>query len=80
MSRTDERFDAEAAAEIVVKITSGEIAIIGEEGYIALSTADKYLARAIAVRLVELAAELPEPRRLLRRPTSVDDELQEMDQ
>ncbi|PVE95012.1 hypothetical protein [Microbacterium sp. TPD7012] len=80
MSKTDEELDAEAAAEIVVKTTSDEIAIIGDDGYIAMSTADKHLARAIAVRLVELATELPEAPRLLRRPTSVDDELKEMDQ
>lgn len=41
---------------------------------------DKHEALAVAVRIVELAAELPEPPRVLRRATNVDEQLREMDQ
>ncbi|WP_223626752.1 hypothetical protein [Microbacterium sp. EST19A] len=78
MTTTDEEHNAASAAEIVVELVGAsgtEIGILDESGFVALSTADKHLARAIAVRLVELAEKLPEPPRILRRASDIDDQL-----
>lgn len=45
----------------------------------ALMLEDKNPARAVAVRLVELAEQLPEPPRILRRASDIDDELRSLD-
>lgn len=42
-------------------------------------TLDCELARAVAVRLIELAAELPEPPRPIRRGVEVDERLRGLD-
>lgn len=81
MTVTDEQYEADSAAETVVMGFNPEtkrpdfIAILDETGEIAVSTSDKHFARALAVRLVELSAELPDPPRILRRSSDIDDRL-----
>jgi hypothetical protein len=80
MTITDELFNAESAAETIVLAYDIEthkpdfIAILDEAGDIA-QRVDKEYARALAVRLVELAQELPVPPRILRRASDIDDQL-----
>lgn len=80
MTITNELFNAESAAETVVLAYDTEthkpdfIAILDEAGDIA-QRVDKEYARALAVRLVELAQELPDPPRILRRASEIDDHL-----
>lgn len=80
MSMTEEQWNEETAAEIVDiavdPITKKPlfVALFDTENRVAQEL-DKNLARAVAVRLVELAQELPDPPRILRRASDIDDQL-----
>ncbi|MBG9887051.1 hypothetical protein ABE10_11030 [Bacillus toyonensis] len=69
---TEEAWNVDAAAEIVQlarDVNTGEpmeVLILDTFG-VAVQELDKHLARAVAVRLVELAALLPEPPQILPR-------------
>lgn len=84
MTLTEEAWNAEEAADVVDLAIDVEtkkpldVVIFDIEGRIAQNL-DKHLARAVAVRLVELAEKLPEPRRILRRVSRIDDDLREVD-
>lgn len=80
MTMTEEQWNEMAASEIVdiaidpltrkpmfVVIFDTETRVAHELG--------KDIAHAVAVRLVELAQQLPDPPRVLRRATDVDDQL-----
>ena len=81
---TDEAWNEAEAAEIVALSRDGDtgapthIVLLDTAEVVALEL-DKHLARAVAVRLVELAAHLPEPPRILRRASDIDDQLRERD-
>lgn len=77
---TEEEWNAETAAEIVAvaynpATNKPEHLVILDGGVGVAQELDKHLARAVAVRLVELAEQLPEPPRILRRDSDIDDEL-----
>ncbi|WP_424937347.1 MULTISPECIES: hypothetical protein [Bacteria] len=78
MTYTEEQWNAACAAEIVQlarDVNTGqpmEILILDTFDAPAQEL-DKHLARAIAVRLVELAEQLPEPPRILRRSSDIDE-------
>lgn len=82
---TEEQWNQNEAAEIVSVATDAAtkvpmfVAVFDDKGGVAHEL-DKHLARAVAVRLVELAERLPEPPRILRRSTDIDDELKGLDQ
>ncbi|AKV86385.1 hypothetical protein AKG07_08810 [Microbacterium sp. CGR1] len=77
---TEEQWNDETASEIVdiaidpLTRKPMFVAIFDTQGRIAQEL-DKNLARVVAVRLVELAQQLPDPPRILRRSTEVDDQL-----
>jgi len=77
MIPTEEQWNAEEAADIAQiarDVNTGqptEIVLL-DDAYQAVQWLDKNLARAVAVRLVELAEQLPEPPRILRRASDVD--------
>lgn len=81
---TEERWNSEEAAAIVQLAYEPDtkrpmfIAVL-DGGERVAHELDKYLARELAVRLVELAAELPEPPRILRRASEVDDILRDLE-
>lgn len=85
MTANEEVYAAESAAEVVVLAYDVEthkpdfVAILDETGEIAISTADKQFLRALAVRLVDLAQELPDPPRTLRRASGIDDLLRDLE-
>lgn len=78
MTMTNEQWNSETASEIVdIAIDSATkkplfVILFDTEMRIAHEL-DKDLARAVAVRLVELAQELPDPPRILRRPADTDE-------
>lgn len=80
MPMTEEQWNEETASEMVdiaidpLTRKPMFVAIFDTEGRIAQEF-NKDLARAVAVRLVELAQQLPDPPRILRRATDVDDQL-----
>jgi len=81
---TDEQWNAEEAADIVqlardVNTDRPTEIVILDDAYQAVQWLDKNLARAVAVRLVELAEQLPEPPRILRRASDIDEELRGRD-
>ncbi|GAA3941962.1 hypothetical protein [Microbacterium soli] len=84
MTITEEQWNTESAADIVVAMKNVDtsrpelVGIVGDSGVVEISF-DKHLARAVAVRLVELAELLPEPPRILRRASDIDDGLREVD-
>ncbi len=61
---TEEEWNADAAVDVVAIVHTDDapdaIGILDDNGNLAL-IADKNLARAIAVRIVELSAEIPDP-------------------
>lgn len=82
MTITEEQFNREHAEEICVL----GVGPAGPDAVYILDTADdvaqhldKNTATALATRLVELAAQLPEPPRILRRATDVDRHLRALD-
>lgn len=80
MTMTEEQWNEETVAEIVdIAFDPATkkplfVMLFDTENRIAQEL-DKNLARAIAVRLVELAQELPDPPRILRRASDIDDQL-----
>lgn len=79
---TEEQWNRDSAADCIVLMSidgkPDTVGIIGDSGEVEASY-DKHLARAVAVRLVELAEKLPEPTRILRRASDIDDELRSLD-
>lgn len=78
---TDAGFDRRTAEEVAVTLhpdrdaPAESIAILSTEGAVD-QTFDRDGALALAARLIELSKNLPEPPRVLRRRTAVDDEFQ----
>ncbi len=88
MSRTEEEWNAEEAQNMVQPardVRTNQIAGIAlinlpmPADHPVIMLEDKNLARAVAVRIVELANLLPEPPRILRRSTGINDELRGLD-
>lgn len=81
MTITEEQWNANEAEEIVhlfKDAATGEplfVSFLDEVDHSYTYEMDKHLARAVAARLVELAEQLPEPPRILRRRRDVDDRL-----
>lgn len=81
---TEDEWNRDAARDYVVLMsdpTTGairDIGIIGDSGAPEL-TVGKGLAVAIAARLLEAAAQVPDAPKLLRRPTDVDRRLRALD-
>lgn len=77
MITTDEQWNMAEAADLVQltrEVDTGqpaEVVILDTFNNVA-QTFDKHLARAVAVRLVELAALLPEPPRILPRESDLN--------
>lgn len=84
MPMTEEQWNAESAAEIVQlarDVNTGqatEVLVLDTFG-VPVQELDKNLARAVAVRLVELAQQLPDPPRILRRDSDVDEQLRDLE-
>jgi len=77
---TEEQWNANEAADIVQivrdPVTDKALCVVVVDTTDAVAQEfDKNLARAVAVRLVELAALLPDPPRILRRATDIDEQL-----
>ncbi|MDQ1130241.1 hypothetical protein [Microbacterium sp. SORGH_AS_0888] len=77
-------FEKETAAEIAV--LARDIGTLKPTRILLLDTCnrpvqelDRDLARALALRLLDLCDDLPEPARPIRRPTSVDEWLRDLD-
>lgn len=83
MTITEEQFTREHAEELCAFAIgpSGPdgIFILDLDGRAATEALSKNVATALATRLVELAAQLPEPPRILRRATDVDRHLRALD-
>lgn len=79
---SEEQWNRDSVADCVVLMSiDGKpemVGIIGDSGEVE-APYDEHLARAVAVRLVELAEQLPELPRILRRASDVDDELRSLD-
>lgn len=83
-------YEAQAAAEIATmcrhidslddyREKPSHIGILDDVHGIVIHELDKPGARALAYRLLQLADELPDPPRILRRPQAVDDHLREQE-
>lgn len=80
---TEQQWNKEAAEEAVVLMRTEHgaaalVGIVGDSGTVEVAL-DKNLAYAFAARILALAGELPDPPRILRRPTDIDDQLRERD-